>query len=215
VILAGGQATRYGGSPKGLERVGGVRIIDRVADALRPVTDDLWLIANAPGAADWLPGAQVGSDLVPNAGGLGGIQAALRHAGTAVLVVAWDMPFVTPALLARLRALGGQSDAAVPESGSRRGLEPLCAWYGPACLPAIEHALAAGDRRVIGFHDQVRVARLPAADVAEFGDPEWLFLNVNTPEDLARAEAHAATAPGGHRRPEEQRQDHARGAAGG
>jgi molybdopterin-guanine dinucleotide biosynthesis protein A len=130
-----------------------------------------------------------------------------------VLIVAWDMPFVPAALLARLRELGDGADVAVPESGSRRGVEPLCAFYAPSCLPAIEQSLAAGDRRVIGFHAQVRVARLRAGEVSAFGDPEQLFMNVNTPDDLAIAEAHAATAHGGDHRTEEQRQDDAGGEA--
>ena len=205
VVLAGGAASRYGGLPKGLEPVGGRRIIDRVVDGLRAVTDDLLLVANHPDAADWLPGVRVAGDLVPNAGGLGGIHAALHHAAGPVLIVAWDMPFVPAALLARLRALGDGADVAVPESGSRRGVEPLCAFYAPSCLPAIEQFLAAGDRRVIGFHAQVRVARLRADEVSAFGDPERLFMNVNTPDDLALAEAHAATAHGGDHRTEEQR----------
>ena len=119
---------------------------------------------------------------------------------TPVLVVAWDMPFVPAALLGRLRSLGEDADAVVPESGSRRGVEPLCAWYGPACIPAIERSISAGDRRVIGFFDAVRVARLPSARVAVFGDPEWMFMNVNTPDDLLQAEAHATTADGGDHR---------------
>jgi molybdopterin-guanine dinucleotide biosynthesis protein A len=207
VVLAGGAASRYGGLPKGLERVAGQRIIDRVADALREVTDDLLLVANDPAASNWLPGIRVQADLVPNAGGLGGIHAALHAARSPVLIVAWDMPFVPPELLARLRTLGDGADVAVPVSGSRRGVEPLCAFYAPTCLPAIEQSLADGDRRVIGFHERVRVARLPADEVSAFGDPELLFMNVNTPDDLARAEAHAATALGGDHRTEAQRQD--------
>jgi molybdopterin-guanine dinucleotide biosynthesis protein A len=191
--------------PKGLERVAGERIIDRVAAALRPVTDDLLLVANDPAAAGWLDGTRVQPDIVPNAGGLGGIHAALHAARAPVLIVAWDMPFVPSALLARLRALGEGADVAVPESGSRRGVEPLCAFYAPSCLPAIEQSLADGDRRVIGFHERVRVARLPADEVSAFGDPALLFMNVNTPDDLARAEAHAATAHGGDHRTETQR----------
>ena len=213
VILAGGAASRYGGLPKGLERVGGRRIIDRVAAALREVCDEVLLVANDPAAVGWLPGMRVGADLVPNAGGLGGIHAALHHAQSDVLVVAWDMPFVPWELLARLRELGDAADVAVPESGSRRGVEPLCAFYASTCLPAIEQSLASGDLRVVGFHAQVRVARLPAVDVAAFGDPELLFMNVNTPDDLARAEAHAATAHGGDHRTEAQRQDDAGGPA--
>jgi molybdenum cofactor guanylyltransferase len=193
VILAGGQASRYGGLPKGLEKVGGRRIIDRVADALRDATDDLLLIANDPSAGAWLPDVRLAGDVLRDRGSIGGIHAALAHAGTAVIVVAWDMPFVPAALLQRLRTLDAKADVAVPESGSRRGLEPLCAYYAPPCLAAIERALALDDRRVIGFYDQVRVARLPAEDVATFGDPTLLFLNVNTPDELRLAESHATT----------------------
>lgn len=193
VILAGGLATRYGGQAKGLERVGGVRLIDRVAAALRSASDELLLIANDPAAAGWLPGVRAEADVRPGNGSLGGIHAALVHAGGPVLVVAWDMPFVPGALLAELRALGTEADVAVPESDSRRGIEPLCAYYGPVCRAPIERCLDAGDRRVIGFYDAVRVARMDRAEVQRFGDPARLFMNVNTPHELALAERDAAT----------------------
>jgi molybdopterin-guanine dinucleotide biosynthesis protein A len=190
VILAGGLATRYGGLPKGLECVDGVRIIDRVAQALRAAADHLLLVANDPGASTWLPGVPVAADVRLGIGGLGGIHAALVRAGTPVLVVAWDMPFVPAGLLRALRALGERgADAAAPESGSRRGLEPLCAYYTPACIDAIERRIDAGDRRVVAFYDEIRVARLSVEAVAEFGDPARVFLNVNAPTDLMRAAA--------------------------
>lgn len=106
-----------------------------------------------------------------------------------MLCVAWDMPFVPDALLADLVALLAGADVAIPESDSRRGLEPLCAAYGPACGPAIRAALDRGDVRAIGFHAAVRVARLPREAVLQYGDPAVLFFNVNSPEDLTRAEA--------------------------
>jgi molybdopterin-guanine dinucleotide biosynthesis protein A len=216
VILAGGLATRYGGRPKGLVTVGGRRIIDRVAGALREVSDELLLIANDESAGSWQRGVSHASDVLVGQGSIGGIHAALSHAGTAVLVVAWDMPFVHPGLLQELRRLGegGNADAAVPESDSRRGLEPLCAYYAPQCVGAIELAIAAGDRRVVGFFGSVRVARLPADAVSAFGDPRWLFMNVNSPEDLASAEEYASSIDGSDRRTQEQRQDHSSGASG-
>ncbi|HUO51697.1 MAG TPA: molybdenum cofactor guanylyltransferase [Gemmatimonadaceae bacterium] len=212
-ILAGGPSTRFGGEPKGLERVGGQRLIDRAALALSQAADALLLIANDPLAEGWLPGVPVAGDVRPRCGSLGGIHAALVRAAErapgaapAVLVLAWDMPFVPPGLLRALRALGeGGADAAVPESGSRRGVEPLCAWYAPSCLPAIERALDAGDRRAIAFFDRVRVARMPAAEVARHGDPARLFLNVNSPDELALAERHASTPDPRDRRHEEAR----------
>jgi molybdopterin-guanine dinucleotide biosynthesis protein A len=205
VILAGGLSTRYGGLPKGLERIHGVRIIDRVRAALEPAVDDLLLIANDDGAADWLPGVRCASDVLRNVGSVAGIHAALVHAGAPVVVVAWDMPFVPTGLLRALRDAGQDADVTVPESDSRRGLEPLCAYYGPACVPAIERRIAADDRRVIGFYDDVRVARIPVAEVTRFGDPARLFMNVNTPEERILAEAHGASTDGGRDRQETQR----------
>jgi molybdopterin-guanine dinucleotide biosynthesis protein A len=199
-VLAGGAASRYGGLPKGLERVAGSRIIDRVAGALNTTTDDLLLVANDPAAAAWLPGVRVVADVLAGQGSLGGIHAALVHSRRPVLVVAWDMPFVRPDLLARMRHLGEDADVVVPESGSHRGMEPLCAWYGSRCVPAIERSIASGDRRVIGFFEEVRVARLPRDEVAAFGDPDWMFMNVNSPDELIRAEVYAATADAGHHR---------------
>ncbi len=201
-ILAGGLSTRYGGAAKGLERIGGIRIIDRVRGALEPVVDDLILIANDPAAAEWLPGVRCEGDVLRNVGSVAGIHAALVHAATSVLVVAWDMPFVPRALLQALRDAGAHADAAVPESDSRRGIEPLCAYYATPCAQAIEARVAAGDRRVVAFYDEVRVARIPAEQVARFGDPALIFMNVNTPEERILAEAHAAAANGGRDRQE-------------
>ena len=205
VILAGGMATRYGGAPKGLELVGGRRVIDRVADALAPTTDDLLLIANDPAATGWLPGVQVASDIRPGCGGLGGIHAALSHARTDVIVVAWDMPFIPPRLVAALRAFGELADVVVPESDSRRGVEPLCAYYSERCLAPIERRLDAGERRIVSFFDDVEVARIAAPEVATLGDPMLMFLNINSPGDLALAEKHAPSTDGGHSRPQEPR----------
>jgi molybdopterin-guanine dinucleotide biosynthesis protein A len=98
---------------------------------------------------------------------------------------------VSAALLEALvaGAASGGFDAFLPESGGRRGLEPLCAVYGPACRAAIERRLDAGDLKAISFHADVRVGILSLDRVRQFGDPDELFFNVNTPEDLEQAEA--------------------------
>ena len=203
VILAGGGATRYGGKPKGLECLNGERIIDRVARVLSLASDNLLLISNDPAACGWLPGVRTEPDVRTGLGSLGGIYSALVLSGSPVMLVAWDMPFVPAALLKRLRLLGAGMDVAVAESGSRRGLEPLCAYYTPACIPAIERRLDSADLRVVGFYEDVRVARLSAAEVAQFGGAERLFMNVNTPADLILAERYASTTDGDNYRQEE------------
>jgi molybdopterin-guanine dinucleotide biosynthesis protein A len=189
-VLAGGAARRYGGRPKGLLDVGGRRILDRVVDAVAAATGGPpLLIANAPDAPTWRLDLDTTADVRPGAGSLGGIYTAVAAADGPVLCVAWDMPFVDAGLLGALVQGSASWDAFLPESDNRRGVEPLCAVYGPACRAAIERRLDAGDLRAIAFHPDVRVGILPLDRVREFGDPDELFFNVNTPDDLGRAEA--------------------------
>jgi molybdopterin-guanine dinucleotide biosynthesis protein A len=189
-VLAGGAARRYGGRPKGLVEVGGRRILDRVVDAITAVTGAApLLVANAEDAGAWRPDLTTIPDARPDCGSLGGIYTAVAAADGPVLCVAWDMPFVDLGLLRALVEGSSEWDAFLPESDGRRGVEPLCAVYGPACRTAIERRLDAGDLKAIAFHDDVRVGILPLLEVRRFGDPGELFFNVNTPEDLDRAEA--------------------------
>ncbi|MFI5234493.1 MAG: molybdenum cofactor guanylyltransferase [Gemmatimonadales bacterium] len=191
VILAGGGATRFGGRAKGLESIGGERILDRLATLLQTVTGTApILVANAPDAPSWRPDLQTIPDVRPAAGALGGLlTAVLAAAPAAALVVAWDMPFVSAGLLQALADQLAEADAALPESAGRRGVEPLCAAYGPGCGGPIAAAIDRGDLRAIAFHSAVRISILPLAEVRRHGDPALLFFNVNTAEDLARAEA--------------------------
>jgi len=190
VVLAGGGATRYGGRPKGLEMVGGVRILDRLVMAMTEACGaPPLLVANAPDAARWRPDLEVVADVRPGLGALRCLSTALTAGPAPVVVAAWDMPFVPTALLAALAAGLAAADACLPESGSRRGLEPLCAAYGPACRAAIERSIEEDDLRAIGFHRHISVGILPIDEVRRFGDPGTLFQNVNTPQELAEAEA--------------------------
>lgn len=191
-VLAGGAARRYGGRPKGLVELGGRRILDRVVDVVAAVTGNPpLLVANAPDADRWRPDLRTIPDVRRDSGSLGGIYTAVVSGAGPVLCVAWDMPFLTATLLDTLvqGAASGGWDAFLPESDGRRGVEPLCAVYGPACGPAIERQLERGDLRAIGFHADVKVGTLPLERVRLFGDPDELFFNVNTPADLERAEA--------------------------
>src|SRR5687767_9065975 len=119
-----------GGAPKGLEIVGDARIVDRVAMALRQACGRVILAANDDRAPLWLPSVPVVRDIHRGAGGLAGVEAAIQHSGD-VVVVAWDMPFVSAALLDELVRLAGMEDADVilPESDSPYGFEPFCAYY--------------------------------------------------------------------------------------
>lgn len=189
VLLAGGRSSRYG-ADKRLARIDGetllargVRILDglfaRVAVSGNDLPEPL------PAGVPLLP------DLVPGAGPLGGIHAALARSGEArVFVHACDLPFPCAELIRRLDAASSSADVALCESAT--GLEPLHAFYRRACLGPIEELLAGGGRKVIDFHDRVTVARVRMADCADIPGIAEALLNVNRAEDLARAERVAA-----------------------
>jgi molybdopterin-guanine dinucleotide biosynthesis protein A len=188
-ILAGGEASRFGGKPKGLELVGDQRILDRLVEAMTAALGEPpLLVANAPDAQNWRPDLRTVADTRPGLGSLGGIYTAVVEAPAPVVCVAWDMPFVSESLIRSLASALDKHDAVLPESAGRRGVEPLCAAYGPACRDAIAASLTTGDLRAIGFHDRIRVGILPLAEVRALADPELVFFNVNTADDLAKAD---------------------------
>jgi molybdenum cofactor guanylyltransferase len=188
-IVAGGAAARFGGAPKGLHRVGGVRIIDRVAAALRATTSEVIVVSNSSDATQWLPGVPVHADVRSERGSLIGIHTALTYANGDVMVVAWDMPFVTAALLQMVRDRPRDDALAVfPEGPS--GPEPFCALYTRACRSIVEAAIDAGDLRLSHLVAHLPTRRvIPIDEIARLGNPATLLFNVNSPDDIARADA--------------------------
>ncbi len=186
VIQAGGKSTRMGGQPKALMELGGRRIIDRVADVVRGVTDDLLIVTNTPELYASLALPMV-PDVFPDHGSLGGIYSGLRAApGDAAFTVACDMPFLTPEVARLVIDRAALADVVLPTSSGGR-LETLHACYAKSCLGPMESKLRQGQLRIAGFFDEVRVLAIPEDEVARFRDPELIFMNVNTPEELARA----------------------------
>jgi molybdopterin-guanine dinucleotide biosynthesis protein A len=192
VIQAGGKSTRMGGQPKALLELGGRRIIDRVAEVLRAVADDMLLVTNTPDLYAFL-GLPMVPDVFPEGGSLGGIYSGLRAApGDAAFTVACDMPFLSAPVARLLLARAGEADVVAPRIGEQ--WETLHACYGKACLAPMERRLREGRLRITGFFEEVRVLAITEAEVAAVGDPARVFMNVNTPDELARARVLAADA---------------------
>ena len=190
VIQAGGKSTRMGGTPKALVELGGQRLIERVVAVVREVVDDVLVVTNTPDLYRFL-----GLPMVPDAfvdhGSLGGIYSGLAAApGDAAFTVACDMPFLRAPVVRLVVERAGEADVVIPRAGDQ--LQTLHAVYGKACLPHMEARLRAGRLKIVGFFDAVRVLEIPEGEVARHADPEIVFMNVNTPEELARARALAA-----------------------
>lgn len=187
VIQAGGRSERMGGRPKALLELGGRRIIDRVAEVVRAVSDDVLLVTNTPELYAWL-GVPMVEDAFPDHGSLGGIYSGLRAAaGDVAFTVACDMPFLTAEIARLVTSRAAEADVVAPRVGSQ--WETLHACYAKACLPPMETRLRAGRLKIVELYDDVRVLAIPAQEVARHRAPAVAFLNVNTPEDLEAARA--------------------------
>jgi len=188
-ILAGGQSERMG-QDKAFLPVGGRPCIERAFDQVRPLSDDLIVVANSPEPyRRWLerpdlrrPAPRLVGDVFPGKGSLGGIYTALdsaRHGHC--LVVACDMPFLKRDLLRHMIGLAPGFDAVVPVG--EHGWETLHAVYGKACLGPFGRCLQAGRLRIRDCLAEVRVRLVEAAEVARFDPAFRSFLNMNTPAD--------------------------------
>jgi len=187
-ILAGGRARRLGGRDKSRILIGGRTILARQLDVLQQVVPRIVIIANAPEQfAD--AGVPVLPDAVPGSGSLGGIYTALADAGGPVLVLAGDMPFVTAPFLARVIEAGQEADIAIPRGDD--GYQPLCANYAPACAGPLRRRIERGALKVVDLLADVRVRELGPDEIAPFDPDGLLLLNVNTPDDVVRAERAA------------------------
>jgi len=184
-ILAGGRARRLGGLDKSRLTIGGLTILQRQLDLLQGVADRVIVIASEPARFAGLD-VPVVPDLVPGAGSLGGIYTAVAAADSPVLVLACDMPFLTAPFLERVFDRGLDVDVALPRSPD--GYHPLCACYAPACADPIRRRLEAGALKVIDLLTDVRVRELAPDELEAFDRDGLLLLNINTPDDLARAQ---------------------------
>jgi len=184
-ILAGGRARRLGGRDKSQLVIDGRTILDRQLHVLHRIADRVVIVANEPARFAGL-GVPVFGDLVPDAGALGGIYTALALANDPVLVVACDMPYLTAPFLTRVMGAAHDVDIVVPRAAD--GYHPLCACYTQACAEPIRQRVDRGELKVLDLFDDVHVRTIDPVEIAAFDPDGLLLLNINTPDDLARAE---------------------------
>ena len=194
-IQAGGDSRRMG-QDKGLVPLLGQPLVARAIQRLGRLADEVLVTTNHTEAYRFL-GIPLFPDLIPGVGALSGLYTALSAAqNPLVAVVACDMPFASADLLsyARDRLLAANADVAIPLSNE--GYEPFNAVYRrETCLPAVKNALEAGERRLISWFKDVKLAVLQPDEIALY-DPQGLaFWNLNTPEELRQAEEIAREHP--------------------
>lgn len=181
-----------GGGDKGLLRLGGETLLARVIARLEPQVSEVALNANGDAARFAAFGLPVIADSVaefpgPLAGVLAGMDWAAARGHSHIVTAAADTPFFPCDLVPRLM-LAAETDpialAATPDPNRGLARHPTFGLWPVSLRDDLRAALAAGVRKVVAWTDRhgTAVARFEA----EPFDP---FFNVNTPDDMARAEA--------------------------
>jgi len=187
VILAGGQNKRFGGQNKAFIRIGEKRIVDHLMDLFGRLFDQMVLVTNDPAAYTDVD-ALIVTDHFATRSSLNGLHAALFAAAhETAFFVACDTPFARESLIrCVLDQVGPKADIVIPSTSA--GFEPLFAVYRKSCLPAMAQQLERDRLKIQGLFRKVRVKAVDEAELRR-ADPELIsFFNVNTPEDLTRAE---------------------------
>ena len=176
------------GRDKGLLELDGEPLVARAAKLAESVTGVPAAIIG--GAAYATFGWRVIGDDFPGSGPLGGIATVLRaSAAPWNLVVACDLPYLTPEWLGFLiaRARASEADAVLPMN--ELGAEPLCAMYHMRGEQAIRDALERGTRKVTDGLASIRVEYLERGEWKAFDSQGLLFKNMNSPADYEEARA--------------------------
>lgn len=184
-VLAGGEARRMGGVDKALVVFAGRSLMSHVLDRLEPQVDQVLISANGDAARFAAFGCAVVPDDRPQ-GPLSGVLACLKRAAemgaTHLVTVPVDTPFIPGDLVPQLllAAEAAPEGLAMARDDSRD--HPATAVWPVGLVGALTEYLASGGGKVTGF------TKVHGAVTARFSDAR-AFMNLNTPEDLAQAEA--------------------------
>lgn len=187
IVLAGGDSKRLG-RPKPLLDLGGVTLVERAVSRLTPYFEEITLVTNNCGLFAHLP-VKVAGDVLTECP-----KTPLRgiHAGLTVSDLSWqfvmacDMPFINLRLIHFMDSLRDGYDAVVPRVGEY--YQPLHAFYSRSCLEPVRCQLDKGGGKVTAFYKQIKVRYVEAEEIRAFDKDERSFFNINTWEDLKKAE---------------------------
>ncbi|QRG79047.1 molybdenum cofactor guanylyltransferase MobA [Citrobacter sp. R56] len=180
VVLAGGKARRMGGVDKGLLELDGKPLWKHVADNLLSQLETVVVNANRHRNIYQKSGLRVIPDSLADFPGplAGMLSVFLQEKGDWFLFCPCDTPYIPRDLVARLKAQRNDSAVVWVHDGERD--HPIIALVNRSVQPLLQDYLQSGERRVMVF------MRLAGGHAVDFSDQKDAFVNVNTPEELAR-----------------------------
>lgn len=187
-IIAGGKSERLG-QDKACVLLTGEPLIQWVFRSVRPFFGRVFIVTRTPRVFHFLKeqGAEILPDLLPEVHSLGGLYSALSQSGTEYsFICPCDTPFLQPLLLKELRAASSGYDATVCRINGQ--IEPLCGIYHKKCISPIEEMLKTGNLRIQDLFSRIRARFLSELEVDELNPEGFSFFDVDTQQDLDKAE---------------------------
>jgi molybdopterin-guanine dinucleotide biosynthesis protein A len=173
------------GRDKATVLLDGKPLIAHVFDVAKRVFTDIMVVSSLHTAVDGIK-ARVVKDILPLPGSLTGIVSALIASDTDyVFVLGGDMPFITAEAMRYVVEAAAGEDIIIPQTEG--GLEPMHALYRRSCISPMLAALGRGHMKITGLLALLQVKVLPP-DPVFFNRGVSVFMNINTEEDLRRAE---------------------------
>ncbi|OFX55503.1 MAG: hypothetical protein A2046_09845 [Bacteroidetes bacterium GWA2_30_7] len=184
VILAGGNNSRYNGTPKALLEINGKTLYQITKEKLEKIFESVILITNNP---EIFPDDNClkFSDIIKNIGPLGGIHSALTNTQNkeAIFVTAVDMPFLNEEIIKKIvtQYLENKSDILIPRI--KNNIEPLNAIYKTSILSELNDFIK--NTKHYATRDFFSKVNAKYLDFEDSADNLKAFVNVNTPEEFA------------------------------
>ncbi len=173
------------GADKAFVQLAGRPLIAHVLDRLEPQVESVLISANGDASRFAALGCRVVADAArqgPLSGVLSALQAAASMGATHLVSTPVDTPFLPGDLVPQLLLAAENSPEGLALASDATGDHPATAIWPVGLAPALADFLAEGQAKVTRFTEAHHAAR------ANFPDAR-AFLNLNTPEDLAAAEA--------------------------
>jgi molybdenum cofactor guanylyltransferase len=186
IILSGGRSSRMG-TNKALLKINGKANIERIADNLKLLFDDIILVTNEPEPYSFL-GLKMVSDQYPGMGPLAGVHAGLEASHFEInFVIACDMPFFSVELASAFVDHCSHYDAVVPVINGKQ--HPLFSVFKKEAANKIEQSITAGRLRMKHLLNDLNVLYLTEKELQTYSqlDLERIFFNMNHPNEYEQA----------------------------
>lgn len=183
-ILAGGKSSRFG-EDKALIPLGEATLIEYIIVQLKKQFDDIIIISNKPEEYNFCE-LYIHPDLIPGAGPLGGLHAALSAATTQyVFVTACDMPFVSAPLVNLMKKTVEQQHPDAVTAAPGGFIEPFHALYSKKLTGRLEKAVTEGSGSLFSFSKNIETSLIENEQLNALNIDRSFFSSINSKEDLA------------------------------